>query len=239
MLEVSELEVSFGKIDVLMGVSFGVARREIVALLGPNGSGKSTTLRAIAGVVPCKRGTILCEGADISRMSVTQRVQNGISLVLQGRRLFPRMTVEENLLLGAAVRQDNEAIREDLRLWVDYFPVLARIKRRLAGELSGGEQQIVAVARGLMSRPKILLLDEPSLGVAPLVLLQMIEELRRIRESHGITIVIVEQNVDVALDVADRVLALRNGRILLDAPAEQVRDRAALAEVYFGDDGSW
>lgn len=233
MLEIKGLQVSYGKIDVLRGIDLRVGEREILSILGPNGSGKSTTLKAIAGVVRQKEGSIQYLGGDISRSSIAERVKRGLVLVPQGRRLFGPLTVEENLLLGAFTRSDRAAIKSDLESWLEVFPSLRRLRHRHAEDLSGGEQQMVAVVRGLMAQPKILLFDEPSLGVSPGLINQLAKTLETLREQHGMTVILVEQNVSLALQVADRVVVLAGGRIVLEDVPANLLDRKRLDEVYF------
>jgi branched-chain amino acid transport system ATP-binding protein len=233
MLKIQSLEVSFGKVEVLRGLDIHVREREIVALLGPNGCGKSTTLKSISGLVAPKAGSISFRGNDISRTSIRDRVQMGVTMVPQGRTLFHAMTVEENLLMGAFARNDHE-IGADKEFWMDFFPNMRSWRTRHAGQLSGGEQRMVSVARGMMSRPSLLLLDEPSLGVAPKVLGELGSILCRIRDEKGLTVVLVEQDVPFALDIADRVLVLANGRIALEDKPENLLEGSRLRDVYFG-----
>ena len=234
MLRCEGLEVSYGRVDVLRGLDLSVERGEILAILGPNGSGKSTALKTLAGVVKMRGGRITHEGDDITSTTVAQRVERGITLVPQGRRLFGGMSIEDNLRLGAySRRSDPDALAANIERWCSFFPVLAEKRSLRAGDLSGGEQQMVAVARGLMSEPSLLLLDEPSLGISPKISEQLAQMLPRLRDEIGLTVVLVEQNVALALSIADRVLILKGGRVAADAPPAEFTDRRRLAEVFF------
>jgi branched-chain amino acid transport system ATP-binding protein len=237
VLRLDGIEASFGRMQVLRGLDFGVGEGEVVALLGPNGSGKSTTVRTIAGLVKAS-GSVFYRGEDISRLSVRRRVRAGVKLVPQGRNLFGSMTVEENLLMGAFSRSDNDEIAADLEHWLGFFPVVGERRHQRASQLSGGQRQMVAVATGLMARPSVMLLDEPSLGVAPKVLDDLTAALRRLREELGLSVVLVEQDVPFALDVADRVLVLAAGRIALEGVPAELRDGDRLRDVYFYGNGT-
>ena len=233
MLELDSLHVGYGRIQVLRGVDLQLAAGEIVALFGPNGCGKSTTVKAVAGLVRPSAGTIRLDGQQIEGASVLQRVRSGITLVDQGRTLFGTMSVEENILMGAFSRSDAE-IKSDLQRWLDFFPGLGEKRKKRAGSLSGGQQRLVAVARGLMARPRVLLLDEPSLGVAPKVLVELGDTLRRLRDIDGLSVLLVEQDIPFALDVVDRVTVLANGRVALEGTPDEVREGTRLRDVYFG-----
>ncbi|HVM52951.1 MAG TPA: ABC transporter ATP-binding protein [Acidimicrobiales bacterium] len=237
MLVADALEVSYGKVEVLRGLDMTVQPGEVVALLGPNGCGKSTTVKSVAGLVSPRAGTLRYDGADIAGMSIRERVTSGITLVAQGRTLFSSMSVEENLLMGAFARSDDD-IRDDCDRWLDFFPGLRDARRRPAGQLSGGQQRMVAVARGLMARPSLLMLDEPSLGVAPAVLVELGNAIRQLRDDLGLGVVLVEQDIPFALDVADRVLVLASGRIALEESPDRLRGGEELREVYFGHHAS-
>lgn len=233
MLTAESLWVSYGKVEVLRGLDLAVGRGEIVALLGPNGCGKSTTVKTIVGLVKPNAGTLTYDDRDITNLGIRERVTSGITLVVQGRTLFGSMSVEENLLMGAFARSDGD-IRDDRDRWLEFFPGLVDARRRPAGQLSGGQQRMVAVARGMMSRPSLLMLDEPSLGVAPKVLVDLADGIRRIRDELGLAVVLVEQDVPFALDLADRVLVLAGGRVALDDAPAELRDGERLRAVYFG-----
>ena len=219
LLKIMDLKVSYGGIEALKGISFSVEKGQIVTLIGANGAGKSTTLRAISGLVPIKEGTITYDGNVISGQDPQTIVSEGICMVPEGRRVFPNLTVRENLQIGAYLRSDD--LTADLEHVYELFPRLEERSWQMAGTLSGGEQQMLAVGRALMMRPKVLMMDEPSLGLAPIVIrdiFKIIETLHR----EGITILLVEQNANVALRIADRVAALRTGTIIREAPAGQV-----------------
>jgi branched-chain amino acid transport system ATP-binding protein len=237
MLTADSLYVSYGKIEVLRGLSFAVEEREIVGVLGPNGCGKSTALKAISGLLT-PIGKVLYRDRDVTTAGIAERVRSGITLVPQGKNVFASMTVQENFLMGAFCRSDKAGVAEDCEFWFRFFPQLADKRHRLAGQLSGGEQRMVAIARGLMARPSLLLLDEPSLGVAPVVLAELGRGIRRLREELGLTIVIVEQDVPFALEIADRILVLAGGKVALDAPPSELHDGERLRDVYFGRTGA-
>jgi len=219
MLKVKNLDAFYDKAQVLRGVNVDVGRGEIVAVLGPNGAGKTTLLRAICGLVRV-RGRIEFEGRDITNLKPHERIRMGISICPEGRRLFPNMTVEENLLMGSLMER-----REDVLEYVyDLFPRLKERKNQPVKTMSGGEQQMVAVGRALMSRPKLMLLDEPSMGLSPKVVKRISDALVRIREDMGISILLVEQNVKMALKIADRAYVLVKGEVVREGRAEEMAD---------------
>ncbi len=233
MLEVRDIDVYYGGIRALDGVSLHVEEGELVTLIGSNGAGKTTTLRTISGLLRPKKGTILYEGAPIEALSPYQIVQRGISHCPEGRHIFANLTVDDNLRLGAIQRRDRAAVRRD-REWVySLFPVLAERLGQLGGTLSGGEQQMLAIARALMSRPRLLLLDEPSLGLAPILVDTIFSVLREIKNS-GRTILLVEQNAYLALEIADRGYVLETGRLILHDTAEALRSNAEVERSYLG-----
>jgi branched-chain amino acid transport system ATP-binding protein len=220
LLRLEDLSVFYGPVRAVEGLSLAVATGEIATLLGANGAGKSSTLNAIAGLAPRSRGKIVFDGRDITALSTEMTVRRGLSLVPEGRRLFQNMTVRENLRLGAALFSD-EQFAATLSEYLDLFPIIERRSDALAGLLSGGEQQQVAIARALLSRPKLLLLDEPSLGLAPIFVgrvFEIIEELRR----RGVTILLVEQNVERAMKVADHAYVLGSGRLEMAGAANEL-----------------
>lgn len=234
MLEIRRLDVAYGDYQVLWDVSLDVAAGEIVAILGPNGSGKSTVLKAIIGLCRARSGTIHFEGNDLARRAVYDRAGIGIAMVMERRRLFPAMTVRENVLLGAypaAVRRDAEA-----RLaWVEgLFPILRERSEQPAGRLSGGEQQMVAIARGLMAKPRLLLMDEPYLGLAPKVVLQINDIIRRIN-AEGIAVVFNEQNVNLSFALAHRGYLLESGRLILSGTGQEMLRSDVVRRVYLGE----
>jgi branched-chain amino acid transport system ATP-binding protein len=221
LLSVDSLRVTYGAVTALRGVSLDVRRGEIVAALGPNGAGKTTLLRTIAGIMKPQAGSITFQGRPLGGLSPETVVRRGVALVPEGRHIFPGLTVEENLSIGGISRSDRAEIRRDTDAWLGRFPILGQRRTQLAGTLSGGEQQQLAIARALMSRPTMLLLDEPSLGLAPIVvdlIFALIAELR----DDGVTILLVEQNVHRALEVADRAYVLSVGEIVATGPADRL-----------------
>jgi branched-chain amino acid transport system ATP-binding protein len=220
-------------VQVLFGVSFAVAGGEIVALVGPNGAGKTTLLRAVMGLLPLRRGAVTWEGRPIHAAPTHRIVEQGIALVPEGRRLFARMTVEENLLLGAFAPRALGARLEGLGRVFEIFPRLGERRRQLAGSLSGGEQQMVAIGRALMSRPRLLLLDEPSLGLAPRVVEGILEVLRQIHH-EGVGVFLVEQNVQASLSLADRGYVLENGRITGAGSGRDLLQDSHVRQAYLG-----
>ena len=234
LLKLEKLEVNYGPVRALKNVSLEVNAGEVVALLGANGAGKSTTLKAISALVKAKSGSITYGGQTISKLNPTQIVALGIAHSPEGRRVFPGMTVLENLRLGASQRRDKENIPGDLERMFEMFAILRERKSQTAGTLSGGEQQMLALARALMNRPKMLLLDEPSLGIAPLIVRQIFATLKNLKQA-GTTILLVEQNVNIALGLADRAYVLRTGEIVLEGSATELRQNSErVAQAYLG-----
>ena len=234
MLKLHNLVSAYGNILALQGVSLHVKPSEIVTILGSNGAGKTTLLMAIAGLVPPRQGEILWEGRPIQQLTPDQIKALGIGLVPEGRRIFPEFTVLENLRMGAYLRRDREPIREDLERMMELFPILNQRQSQLGGTLSGGEQQMLAIARALMGRPQLLLLDEPSLGLAPMVVQQSFEILCQIHQQQQTTILLVEQNAHLALQLADRGYLLENGKIQLTDTAANLLGNEAVQRVYLG-----
>lgn len=233
MFEIKDLNVHFGGIHALKGVSLSVEAGEIVTLIGANGAGKSTTLRTASGLKKPTSGQVLIEGKDITGTSAQERVRLGLSQVPEGRRVFADMTVLENLELGSFLRRDRPAMATDLDGVYQRFPVLANRRKQLAGTLSGGEQQMLAMGRAMMARPRILLLDEPSMGLAPLLVQEIFDIIRSINEA-GTTILLVEQNANKALQVADRAYVMETGRIVLSGPADELSKTEDIKRVYLG-----
>jgi len=234
MLKVENLNVFYGGIHALKGISFDVSQGKIVTLIGANGAGKSTTLRAICALVKTKEGKIKFKDRDITNISTDQIVKMGVALIPEGRKIFPNLTVQENLNLGAFIREDKEEIAKDQKWVCELFP---RIKERLwqkGGTLSGGEQQMLAVARGLMTRPKLLMLDEPSLGLAPILVQEIVEIIQRIHK-EGITVLLVEQNAFAALKIADYAYVLETGRIVLKGTGEELLQNEEVRKAYLGE----
>ena len=234
MLKLHNLVSAYGNILALQGVSLCVKPSEIVTILGSNGAGKTTLLMAIAGLVPPRQGEILWEGRPIQQLTPDQIKALGIGLVPEGRHIFPEFTVLENLRMGAYLRRDREHIQEDLERMMELFPILCQRQSQLGGTLSGGEQQMLAIARALMGRPQLLLLDEPSLGLAPMVVQQIFEILRQIHQQQQTTILLVEQNAHLALQLADRGYLLENGKIQLTDTAANLLGNAAVQRAYLG-----
>jgi branched-chain amino acid transport system ATP-binding protein len=233
MLDVQGLRVSYSGVLAVSQVDLHVDAGEIVALVGGNGMGKSTTLRAIAGLNACDAGTIHFDGKPIEKVPAHQRVPLGLSLVPEGRRLFPRLTVQRNLELGAYTRQDRHEVAESLERALNLFPVLKDRRTQLAGTMSGGEQQMLAIARGLMARPRFLMLDEPSWGVAPKLVTRILEAIRDVN-AQGVSILLVEQNVGKALSIANRAYVIQTGRIVLEGPASALMDDENVKKAYLG-----
>ena len=234
ILEVFDLQVSYWAIKALDGVSFGVPQGKIVALLGANGSGKTTTLRAITGLAAAGAGRIVFEGRELTRLPTHEIIRAGIALVPEGRRIFPNLTVYENLLLGAYFRRDQPAMARDLDLIYATFPRLAERRTQAAGTLSGGEQQMLAVGRALMSRPRLLLLDEPSLGLAPLLVKEVFHIITRLNR-RGVTVLLVEQNAAAALGIAHHGYVLETGRVVLAGSGAELLAHPHLQQAYLGD----
>jgi branched-chain amino acid transport system ATP-binding protein len=233
MLEIENISVYYGNIAAVKGVSLSVMPGEIVTLIGSNGAGKSTTLRTISGLLRPRHGSIRFNGKAIDRTPADQIVRLGIAHSPEGRRIFPRMTVAENLDLGAFLRKDKAGIVEDQDRMLELFPRLRERIGQKAGTLSGGEQQMLAVARALMARPKLLLLDEPSMGLAPVLVDLIFATIAQIRQ-QGITVLVVEQNALAALKVADRAYVLESGSMHLEGPAAEMADNPEIARAYLG-----
>jgi branched-chain amino acid transport system ATP-binding protein len=233
MLELREVTVSYGMIDALKGISLKVERGEIVALIGANGAGKSTTLMAISGVAPLRSGMVTYEGAVLSGRPAHAIVRMGITQVPEGRRIFARMTVRENLEMGSFIR-DKQEFAGDLARVFETFPALADRNKQLGGTLSGGEQQMLAIGRALMSRPKLLLLDEPSLGLAPIIVSRIFKIIKEIND-QGTTILLVEQNAKAALRLAHRAYVLETGKIVMQGRASDLEKDPGIKKAYLGE----
>ncbi len=240
MLTINNIEVVYSDVIlVLRGISLAVEQGQIVSLLGANGAGKSTTLKSVSGLLlrengKVTRGGIEFDGQRLDKMKAEEVTRLGIVQVLEGRRLFQHLTTEENLRTGALINANRGETKHLLEQVYDYFPPLKELRSRTAGYLSGGEQQMVAIGRALMARPRLMLLDEPSLGLAPLLVQDIFEIIRRINVESGVSLLIVEQNANVALQVADYAYVMENGRIVLDGPAEQLAKNADIKEFYLG-----
>ncbi len=234
MLELTDVHCNIGKHEVLHGINMSVEQGELVCMLGANGAGKSTLFRTIAGVLKPARGTISFKGEVISRMRPDLIVRRGISLCPEGRKLFPRLSVRKNLLMGAYTRHgDKEGVLRSLEEVYELFPILLERSDQDAGTLSGGEQQMLAIARSLMSRPRLLLLDEPSMGLAPLVVTRIMDAIVDINR-RGITILLSEQNAGMALSISNRGYVLENGRIVLEGKAEELAGNEEVKKAYIG-----
>ncbi len=233
VLELHEVEVAYGNISALKGVSLRVAEGELVTLIGANGAGKSTTLKAISGLLRPKAGTLLYLNQPLESLQPHRIVALGISHCPEGRHVFGRLTVTENLRLGAVQRQDHQNVLGDIEHVYKLFPVLKDRRSQLAGTLSGGEQQMLAIGRVLMSRPRLLLLDEPSLGLAPILVSVIFDTIRQLKR-EGVTILLVEQNARLALDIADRAYVMETGRIGLHGPAAELKHNPQVESTYLG-----
>ncbi len=231
VLQIKDLFVSYGGIEAVRGISFDVRAGEIVTLIGANGAGKSSTLRSIAGLVKPKSGTVIFEGEDLTGKDPTVIVSKGLAMVPEGRRIFPNLTVLENLRIGAYLRKDD--LTEDLERVYHYFPRLRERSWQAGGTLSGGEQQMLAVGRALMGKPKLLMMDEPSLGLAPIVVQGIFEIIRQIHEA-GTTVLLIEQNANMALHVADRAYVIENGMIAMEGTGKELLEDEKVRAAYLG-----
>jgi branched-chain amino acid transport system ATP-binding protein len=233
LLELHDVHTFYGNIEALKGISLTVEEGEVVTLIGSNGAGKSTTLRSISGLTPPRQGTIKFEGQEIGEVPPQEIVRLGISQSPEGRHVFPRMSVRENLELGAYLRRDRSGIDEDLDRVYSLFPRLKERERQKGGTMSGGEQQMLAIGRALMARPKLLLLDEPSMGIAPILVERIYETIAEINR-QGTTILLVEQNANYALDVSKRGYVLETGTVALDDESSRLRDNPEVQKAYLG-----
>lgn len=240
MLSINNIEVVYSDVIlVLRGISLSVEEGQIVSLLGANGAGKSTTLKSISGLLlredgAVTRGNIEYDGRRLDKMKAEDVTRLGIVQVLEGRRLFQHLTTEENLRTGALIINNRAEVKRSLEQVYEYFPPLKELRQQTAGYLSGGEQQMVAIGRALMAKPRLMLLDEPSLGLAPLLVQTIFEIIRRINQESGTSLLVVEQNANVALQIADYAYVMENGRIVLDGPADQLINNADIKEFYLG-----
>ena len=234
ILQIKDLQVSYGGIDAVRGISFNVKEGEIVTLIGANGAGKSSTLRAISGLVKAKGGSILFNGDEIRGMDPTAIVSKGLMMVPEGRKIFPNLTVLENLRIGAYLRKDQ--LDEDIEMVYNLFPRLRERSWQAGGTLSGGEQQMLAVGRALMGRPKLLMMDEPSLGLAPIVVQGIFDIIQQIHEA-GTTVLLIEQNANMELHVADRAYVIENGRISMEGSGKELLEDESVKAAYLGTAG--
>jgi branched-chain amino acid transport system ATP-binding protein len=235
MLEANGLHVGYGDAPALWDVSLSVGAGEIVSVLGPNGAGKTTLVNAIARLLPIRRGTLRFDGAEVTAATAQEMCNRGVAIIPEGRRLFTRMSVEENLELGSYRRAARSARSESIERVYAMFPILAERRRQLAGTLSGGQQQMLAIGRALMAQPKLLLIDEPSLGLAPLIVEQVFATIRAIHAS-GVSILLIEQNVTKALDLVERAYVLEGGRVVAEGRPDQLRAEPHIRAAYLGAD---
>lgn len=235
ILEVSGLTVTYGKSVAVRNLSLAVPEGRIVTLIGANGAGKSTTLNAIMRLIPHKEGTVFYQGDDISDAKTQDIVRKGMILVPEGRHLYPYLSVYKNLMLGTSRRNDKDGIREDFEYVYRLFPKLKDRLKQKAGTLSGGEQQMLAIARGIMGAPKLLCLDEPSLGLAPVIIEQLGESIKEVNSDRGISVLLVEQNVHLAFGLANYCYTLQVGEIVAEGDIESIKESAAVRKAYFGD----
>ena len=233
MLQVNDVHAGYGNLKILRGVDMSISDGGIVTLLGGNGTGKSTLLKAISGLIPLMKGQITFNGVDISKLKPHERVRLGIVQVTQAKEAYPAMSVEENLVLGAYTRKDREATKADLERVYDFFPVLRERRKQMSGTLSGGEVQMLVIGRGMMAKPKMLMLDEPSAALAPKVVLEIFANINRIAKS-GVTILVVEQNVRMALILAQYGYIIRDGVILIEGIADKLIKDPAVKESFLG-----
>ena len=234
MLEVKDLNVYYGMIQALKGISFEVNEGEVIALIGANGAGKTTTLHALTGLVPAKTGSIIFEGQDIRKTPAHKIVSMGMAHVPEGRRVFAQLSVYENLNMGAYTRKDKEEIKQTLEMVYKRFPRLEERKNQLAGTLSGGEQQMLAMGRALMSHPKIILMDEPSMGLSPIFVNEIFNIIKDV-SADGVTVLLVEQNAKKALSIANRAYVLETGKIILSGDAKELMNDESVKKAYLGE----
>ena len=233
MLEVENVSAGYGMVQILWNVSFKINKNEIVSIIGPNGAGKSTLVKAILGFLPLKNGTIRFKGENIGKLPPYEIVKKGINLIPEGREIFPRMTVEENLLLGAYILKDKDKIKGSKQNVYQIFPVLKKKEKLLAQTLSGGEQQMLVIGRSIMSNPELLILDEPSLGLAPIIVEKVLDTLTKINED-GVTILLVEQNIRDSLSIANRGYVLEEGKIIIEGKGRELLSNNHIKDVYLG-----
>jgi len=233
MLEVENVSAGYGLVQILWDVSFKIRENEIVSIIGPNGAGKTTLVRTVIGLIPAKNGSIRFKGENIEKLPPYEIVKKGITLIPEGREIFPKMTVEENLVLGAYTINDKSCIKETKEKVYEIFPVLKKKEKTLAQTLSGGEQQMLVICRSLMSNPKLLILDEPSLGLAPIIDEKVMDTIEKINED-GVTILLVEQNIRDSLNIANRAYVLEEGKIIIEDEGRKLLSNDHIKEVYLG-----
>jgi branched-chain amino acid transport system ATP-binding protein len=237
MLKIKDLHVSYGNIPAIHGLSLEVPQGRIVTLIGANGAGKSTTLRAISGLIKVRSGQVEYDGQNIANLPPNKIVARGLCHVPEGRMVFPNLTIEENLKMGAYLRRDKDGIREDMEYGFTIFPRLKERLHQQAGTLSGGEQQMLAIARAIMSKPRCLMLDEPSLGIAPLLVRSIFEQIVTINKERGITMLLVEQNANLALQVSSYGYVIETGAVIIEGAAEDLRSNPEVRAAYLGHGG--
>ena len=235
LLSVEQLDTAYGVVQVTRDVSLTVEEGEIVTIIGPNGAGKSTILRAISGLLKPRRGTISFNGRNVTGLPADRMAALGVVMVPEGRRIFGDLTVRENLRIGAYCRRDEDAIERDIAQMESYFDILAKKRDAKGSALSGGQQQMLAIARGLMARPRVLILDEPSLGLAPVMIRDVRSVIGAVRDKFGAAVLLVEQNASLALAVAARGYLLQHGRIVASGPIDELRESSLMRELYFGE----
>jgi len=233
MLEVENLSAAYGMVQILRGVNFKVEEKEIVSIIGPNGAGKTTLVKTIMGFLKPQTGSVKFKSEEIGKLSTYDIVKKGLTMIPEGREIFPRMTIEENLMLGAYTKKDKAKIKESKEKVYEIFPVLKKKEKAIAQTLSGGEQQMLVICRSLMSNPQMLILDEPSLGLAPIIVEKVLDTVRTINE-EGVTVLLVEQNIHDSLGVADRGYVLEEGKIILEGTSRELLSNSHIKEVYLG-----
>lgn len=233
MLEVENISAAYGMVQILRDISFRIQENEILSIIGPNGAGKTTLVKTIMGLLHPKKGEIRFNGKNIEKMATNEIVKMGITMIPEGREIFPKMTVEENLLLGGYTIKGRQKIKESKEKVCEIFPVLKKKEKALAQTLSGGEQQMLVICRSLMSNPKLLILDEPSLGLAPIIVEKVLDTVRKINE-EGVTVLLVEQNIHDSLKVAHRGYVLEEGKVILEGKSRELLSNSHIKEVYLG-----
>ena len=233
MLEIENVSAAYGMIQILWDVSFKIKEKEIVSIIGPNGAGKTSLVKTIMGLLPAKSGAIRFKGENIENLPTYEIVKKGVTMIPEGREIFPRMTVEENMLLGAYMINDKHQVKESKERIYQIFPVLRKKEKTLAQNLSGGEQQMLVIGRSMMSNPELLILDEPSLGLAPIIVAKVLDTLRQINE-EGVAVLLVEQNIRDSLNIADRGYVLEEGKIIIEGEGRKLLSNDHIKEVYLG-----
>jgi branched-chain amino acid transport system ATP-binding protein len=233
MLEVQNISAAYGMVQILRDVSFKVEDKEIVSIIGPNGAGKTTLVKTIMGFLKPQTGTVKFRGENVENLPTYDIVKKGLTMIPEGREIFPRMTVEENLMLGAYTIKDKDKLKETKERMYDIFPVLRKKEKAQAQTLSGGEQQMLVICRSLMSNPQMLILDEPSLGLAPIIVEKVLDTVRTINE-EGVTVLLVEQNIHDSLEIANRGYVLEEGKIILEGKSRELLSNSHIKEVYLG-----